>query len=74
MLKIEGNKIEIIINGVSEKVNSGFNLQSLLFLKGFRDDYYAVALNGAFIARSLYEKVEIKKDDKIEIVTPMQGG
>lgn len=35
---------------------------------------FAVALNGAFVARSRYAQTELQDGDVIDILTPLSGG
>ena len=35
---------------------------------------FAIAVNETFVAKSLYKKTFLKEGDRIEILTPMQGG
>jgi sulfur carrier protein len=35
---------------------------------------FAVALNGQFVAKGLYSSTKISVNDKIDILSPIQGG
>jgi thiamine biosynthesis protein ThiS len=35
---------------------------------------FAIAVNGKFVAKSYYESYELKPDDIVALLTPMQGG
>lgn len=51
------------------------NLQQLLIEQGFSDSSpVATAVNGKFIAKTQRQDYELKSNDKVEIVAPMQGG
>ncbi len=39
-----------------------------------QDPMYAIAINKTFIPRSQYRTTTLHDGDKIELVTPMQGG
>lgn len=52
------------------------NKSLLLFLKekNMLNDYSAVAINLQFIPKEKYGETKLHNDDRIDIITPMQGG
>lgn len=68
------NKISITVNGESQEVLSQLTVQDLLLAQEYTADEIAVAVNTQFIPRSKYNSYIIKAEDKIDIVSPIQGG
>ncbi len=63
----------ITINGEQYSLPQSQTIDQLLASQGFGKNI-AVALNGAFIPRTTYDRQVVKDGDSIEIVSPMQGG
>ena len=61
---------------LNQKVSDVENLsvQQLLLLLNIQGNYFAVACNNEFVPRSTYGQQQLNEGDKIEIVSPMQGG
>jgi sulfur carrier protein len=67
--------IQIYINGKIDSIESDLSLVKVLEKQGYQTQTgFAVAINQQFIPRSAYEKILLKANDQIEIVSPMQGG
>lgn len=66
--------IHIRINSEIHTLEKSSSLLELLKAQGYVNNHIAVALNGSFISKSLYQKTIIQSGDAIEIVSPMQGG
>ena len=66
--------VKIYLNGKSVTLLSGTTLQDFLSDNDFTQGYFAVAINGDFIARTRYADVIIHSGDRIEVVTAMCGG
>lgn len=65
--------MQIEING--ELVRSDCQtLQELLIEKGFTGESFAVAVNGEFVARSLFAGYRVNNGDQLDIVSPIAGG
>lgn len=65
--------MKVFINGTEKSVTRKMNLLSLLqYIQ--TQEYVAVAVNQAFVPRSSYKSYELKDGDKVEIVSPIQGG
>ncbi|MEL6338908.1 MAG: sulfur carrier protein ThiS [Myxococcota bacterium] len=41
---------------------------------GLEDAKVAVALNGEFVARSVWSRTSLREGDRLEVVAPMAGG
>lgn len=52
----------------------GEALGALLSRLGYSGEHFAVALNGAFVARSQLASTQVAADDRIEVLAPMVGG
>lgn len=65
--------MKVFINGTEKSVARKMNLLSLLqYIQ--TQEYFAVAVNQSFVPRSSYKSYELKDGDKVEIVSPIQGG
>ncbi|MGH1349330.1 MAG: sulfur carrier protein ThiS [Methyloligellaceae bacterium] len=65
--------LNIILNG-SPFETEAVNLEQLCIALGYEGSKVATALNGAFIPRTSREDAKISLNDKIEILSPRQGG
>jgi sulfur carrier protein len=65
--------MRVIINGEARDLESS-NLESLLLECGYQDKPIATALNGEFIHRHLRVETILREDDRVEIVSPIEGG
>lgn len=66
--------IPIFVNGKTEQINAGSNLQEFLAQLKYSPQSFAIAVNEHFIPRSAYGTVTLQINDRIEIVCPIQGG
>ena len=65
--------MNIIVNG--QKLNiSKTNLSMILVELGYKQMKLATALNGDFISVEQRDNTELKDGDKLEILSPQQGG
>ena len=65
--------MNIIVNG--QKLNiSKTNLSIILVELGYKQMKLATALNGDFISVEQRDNTELKDGDKLEILSPQQGG
>ncbi len=66
--------MKLLINGeiVEFSENSSF-FEVINSLKN-KSDHFAIAVNKCFIPKSQYEKIKLKENDQIEVVTPHPGG
>lgn len=66
--------ITITINGETERCAPPENLQVWLQYRKTLPKYFAVAVNGQFVAKENYHQQAIEHGCEIEILIPMQGG
>ena len=66
--------IEIIVNGIRQEVSSEMNVKEIIKELNYKQEGFALALNGTFVAISTYESTMIRDNDSIEILAPVQGG
>lgn len=64
----------LTINGKQSEYESDLNLEQLLNLLGYRGAFFAVAINMHVIPRMKFAQTQIQAGDRIEILSPMQGG
>jgi thiamine biosynthesis protein ThiS len=67
-------KIKIQLNGKKRQINMGYNLKDLLKLLKKDNNKVAIELNGEIADKKKYNKIFLKKNDKIEIVQFIGGG
>ena len=67
-------KIKIQLNGKKYQINKGCNLQNLLKILKKKNNKVAIELNGEIADKKKYNKIFLKKNDKIEIVQFIGGG
>ena len=66
--------MRVTINGQPMTIDNNMNINDLLSSQGYDGKLVALAINGDFVAKSLYGERIISDQDDIEIVAPMQGG
>lgn len=65
--------IEVLINGKTQQVALNVSLEPLVTqFAGVGP--FAVALNGQFVSKDKYAEIQIVADDRIDILSPIQGG
>jgi thiamine biosynthesis protein ThiS len=67
-------KIKIQLNGKNHQIKLGYNLKDLLKILKKDNNKVAIELNGEIADKKKYNKIFIKKNDKIEIVQFIGGG
>ena len=67
-------KIKIQLNGKKHQIKMGYNLKDLLKLLKKNNNKVAIELNGVIVDKKKYNKIILKKNDKIEIVQFIGGG
>ena len=65
--------MNIIVNGQNQNI-SKINLSMVLVELGYKQMNLATALNGDFISVEQRDNTELKDGDKLEILSPQQGG
>ena len=66
--------IKIIVNGEDRTVNDAVNIKEMIAELGYTKEGFSLALNGTFVAIKAYESTIIKEEDRVEILSPVQGG
>ena len=67
-------KIKIQLNGKMHQIKMGYNLKDLLIILKKDNNKVAIELNGEIADKKKYNKIFLKKNDKIEIVQFIGGG
>ena len=67
-------KIKIQLNGKKYQIRKGCNLKELLRILKKNNNKVAIELNGEIADKKKYNKIFLKKSDKIEIVQFIGGG
>ena len=67
-------KMEIIVNGVKEKIEERATIFSLIKNKDIDSKKVVVEHNYKIIPEDIWEKVELAHNDKLEIVSFVGGG
>lgn len=66
--------IEIIVNGERKMIPAGLNVKEAVSALAYKTEGFALALNGTFVAINAYESTFIQANDRLEILSPVQGG
>ena len=67
-------KIEIIVNGLQEKVSENTTISHLIDLFEEGDVHLIVEHNGHFLFQQQYASTKVAEGDKVEFVNPNFGG
>ncbi|MFM9851063.1 MAG: sulfur carrier protein ThiS [Hyphomicrobiaceae bacterium] len=65
--------MSLVVNGQA-KVSRAITLAELILELGYGDAKIATACNGEFVPRTARNSTRLAPGDKIEIVSPRQGG
>ncbi|HQR73501.1 MAG TPA: sulfur carrier protein ThiS [Sulfurovum sp.] len=66
--------IEIIVNGERKMIPEGLSVKEAIGALEYKTEGFALALNGTFVAINAYESTFIQANDRLEILSPVQGG
>jgi sulfur carrier protein len=66
--------MQLRINGKSHQVSGSMSLQHLLEKLGYEPQSIAVAVDGQFVPRHQYPSCQLRDEQDLEVVAPMQGG
>ena len=66
--------INVSINGDIKIFENNITLKEILNILKYDNDCFACAVNTTFVPIKQYELTIIKDGDKIDILSPMQGG
>ena len=64
----------IEINGEKKELENSCSLAAAIHDLGYEGARIAVARNDEFVPRGDYATVQLRDGDRLEIVSPMQGG
>jgi len=67
------NTFEITINNVPCKIDTNMRLPEVLTLFGAYHPY-VLLINHTFLPNSKHNTIELKPDDRIEVISAIQGG
>ena len=65
--------MQLIVNGESADLGSDV-LEDTVVELGFDKTRIVVAVNATFVPRSQWEHVSLKSDDRLEILSAIEGG
>ena len=65
--------MNVWLNNKTITLNSGDSLQVLIGQSAVQEPF-AVAVNGQFVPKPTYAGVTLQNDDRIDILSPIQGG
>lgn len=65
--------MKLIVNGESQEVGA-HTLADLLIALEYEGDWLATAVNGDLVHREDRSDIELIDGDRVEILSPMQGG
>ncbi len=66
--------MQVLVNGQKKSVAEANTVEELLRELGYQRNSVAVALNGEFLPRKLYDATKLEEEMDLEILLPMQGG
>ena len=65
--------LRLVVNGEPQEL-AAVSLAEAIAALDFADAIVATALNGVFVPKRLRAEARLKENDRIEIVSPRQGG
>jgi len=65
--------MRILVNGASHEI-AGVALAAVLEELGYGERVVATAVNGEFVAASARAHITLAEGDRVEVLSPMQGG
>ena len=66
--------MRVLINGNELEIKEEANLLDTLKALGYDVKFVAIAVNMCCIQKAKLENMQLNEGDKIEVVSPMQGG
>lgn len=66
--------IVVSVNNEKKNFERELSVAELLQLCGFTPEKVAVAINADFVARSDYARQQVKNNDRVDVLAPVQGG
>lgn len=67
-------EIEVIVNGLAQKVPENASISHLIAFFHEEDAHLIVERNGQFLYPQQYDKVTVSRGDRIEFINPNFGG
>ncbi|HOW54738.1 MAG TPA: sulfur carrier protein ThiS [Syntrophorhabdaceae bacterium] len=68
------SEIEIILNGIKEKVPTGTTIKDLIVHAGEKDKHLVVERNNCFVHGYAYKSTVLDDGDRVELINPDFGG
>lgn len=62
------------VNGEPRELSQSCPLSEALGQWGHNGRIFAVAIDGEFVPRTAYDRVRLQGGERIEVLSPMQGG
>ncbi len=66
--------MKIIFNRQEVEVNDNCTLHECLAQHGYSSGHFSTSVNQVFVLRVNYASTQLKPQDKVDIIKPMQGG
>ena len=66
--------LKLLVNGESKALSGPCSLHEALERLGHEGGGFAVAVNGTFVPRHRYASLALKGGERLEVLSPMQGG
>lgn len=66
--------MQVWLNDIETELTETLNIEQALDAWEYKGNSFAVAVNSVFIPKESHAQTLIKNGDRIDIVTPMQGG
>ncbi|MBY6191316.1 sulfur carrier protein ThiS [Microbulbifer agarilyticus] len=66
--------MQLLVNGENVNLNDGSSVAALLQQLGYTGETFAVAVNGDFVPRAIYDATTLSAGDQLDIVAPVVGG
>ena len=66
--------MQLLINGEAHQVADNPSLTHLLDTLGYEPKSIAVAIDGCFVPRHAYATFQLRDQQALDVVAPMQGG
>ncbi len=67
-------KMQVIVNGFEEEIESGTTLSSLILLFREQSPSLIVEVNGRFVHPRDYDLRQVQSGDRVEMIHPAFGG
>lgn len=64
----------VTVNGERRDLPADLTVSALLETLGYEGGFYAVAVNEALVRRTTWRTTAVAEGDRVEVVTPRQGG